>query len=68
MCAIVPLRQQWCTGLAADRTRRSAGRLAGHGLAGGASTAAEFLVAGASTVTPREPKSRVVHISKFLYV
>ena len=40
------------------RTRRSAGRLAGRGLAGGAAIAADFSVAAAAAVTPREPQSR----------
>ena len=40
------------------RTRRSAGRLAGRGLAGGAAIAADFSVAAAAAVTPRKPQSR----------
>jgi len=43
-----------------DRTRRSAGRLAGCALAGGAAIAAESSVAVAAAVTPREPQSESV--------
>jgi len=58
LCAPRQLRQQRGYGLAAHRTRRSAGRLVVRGLAGGAGIAAELLVAAAAAVTPRERKSR----------
>jgi len=55
-CTLLPLQQQRCTRLAAYWTRQSTGRQAGHGLAGRAAIAVEFLVADAATVTSLEPK------------
>jgi len=51
--------RQRCARLELNQTRRSAGRLAGRGLAGRAAIAAEFSVAAdAAAMTPGEPKSR----------